>query len=63
MLLAGFLLFATTGGGGPTSISVLIDGVELVEPIDVELVQPTIDVELVAPIDVELVDPIDVEIG
>ena len=39
----------------------LIDGVEIVDEIEVEVVPP-IEVEIVEPIEVEIVEPIEVEV-
>ena len=51
------------GGGGPTSISVIIDGVELMEPLDAQLVEMILEAEIVdVVLDAELPEPLDAEI-
>ena len=50
-----------TGTSGPTSIFQQIEGIEVVEPIEVEL-QETIQVEIVEPVQVEVQQEIFVEV-
>lgn len=63
--LNSFLLFGTSGGGGPTSVTFIIDaqGAEIVEPLDAELVDLTLEADLVdVTLDAELPEPLDAEI-
>lgn len=52
------------GGGGPVSISVIIDGMEIMEPLDAELVDLILDAELVnVTLDASIPEPLDAEIS
>jgi hypothetical protein len=56
-------LKAATGGGGATSVSVIIDGVELMEPLDAEIVDLVLEAELVdVVLDAEIPAPLDAEL-
>ena len=60
-----FLLLAGPGGGGATSVTVILDaaGAEIVDPLDAELVDNTLDAELADVIlDAEIPTPLDAEI-
>lgn len=51
------------GGGGPTSVSVIIDGVEIMEPLEAELVSTVLEAEFVDTVlEAELPEPLDAEI-
>lgn len=47
--------------GGPASTTFFIDGVEIVDDIEVEIQAP-VEVEVAPSIEVELVEPIEVEV-
>lgn len=54
---------AGSGGGGATSISVIIDGMEIMEPLDAEIVETILEAELIDVIlDAEIPAPLDAEI-
>ena len=62
-LFPQFMKAQAGGGGGPTSVSVIIDGVEFLEPLEVELLAPEIDVDIdQSTIEVDFVEPLEVEI-
>lgn len=65
LALNGYLLFAGPPGGGPTTVTAILDaqGVEIMEPLDAELVVNTLEAELVdITLDAELPEPLDAEI-
>lgn len=58
------LLSGGVGGGGPVSISVIIDGMEIMEPLEAEIVETILDAELVNVIlDASIPEPLDAEIS
>jgi len=60
--LNSYLLFTGSGGGG--TAFVLIDGAELLEPLEAELVEVTLEAELVlVELEAELVDPLEAELN
>lgn len=63
MGLNSWLLFGGEGGSGPTSVTLIIDGVEIMEPLEAELVSQLLDAEIVDNVlEAELPEPLDAEI-
>jgi len=62
--VAGFLILAGPAGGGPTSVAVIIDGVEFMEPIEAEIVNLILDAEVVdTVVEAEIPEPLEAEIN
>ena len=65
MGLNSWLLFGAPQGGGPTSVTVIIDaqGAEIVEPLEAELIDNILEAELIdVVLDADLPAPLDAEI-
>ena len=63
MGLNSWLLFGGEGGSGPTSVTVIIDGVEIMEPLEAEIVNQVLEAEFVDnTLEAELPEPLDAEI-
>lgn len=62
-LFPQFMKATSGGGGGPTSVSVIIDGVEIMQTLEAEIVETILEAEIVETLlEAEIPEPLEAEI-